>query len=865
MRRESETPCDEQVVAAACGEVPGSAGDVPVASIVRPDILTCALDTPLKRAAQAMQAARCSSIVVLDDNGQAAGIWTERDALQVDFDDPSSFARPVSEVMSHPIYTLPAATPLREAAERMRRMGLRHFLVVNEDGAPWGVLSQSDVVVNQGIEHFLHLRAVSTVVREQTPLAATTPLVVAAEYMREQRIDAVLVAYADGEHGILTERDLVRLIADARGSAPLGELASRPLITIAHTESLYRARTLLMERGIRHVGVTDEQDKLLGLVSFAEILSGIELSYIRELQAALRERDAALHASRRSLLLAEKIIESSLEGVIITDPNAVIIRVNPAFTRLTGYEPHEVIGKTPAVLSSGRHPPEFYAALWQHLHEHGNWQGEIWNRRKNGEIFPEFISITAIHNEHGEITNYAALFNDISKLKESEEQIRHLAYYDPLTNLPNRRLLADRLQMAIAHAHRHGLKVGVLFVDLDRFKQVNDSLGHKAGDELLEQVAQRLTACVREDDTVARIAGDEFVIVLGDIADETEATLTANRISDALRRPVTVAGCEIVVTASIGISIYPLDGTTPDELLVRADTAMYNAKQSGRNRLSSYTADMSAAARERLTLESELRHGLVQGEFELHYQPLVDASGRPREAEALLRWQHPSRGLVAPSDFVPQAEEMELMEPIGEWVIQEAIRQLRAWDAAGAAVAGMAVNVSARQLRNPAFAGWVADTLANAAVEPGRLTLEVAETLLIEAGVTPADLTALREIGVRLALDNFGATYCALNYIKTLPVDRLKIGHALVRNMMDNPQNAILVRALIEFAHSLGQEVVAEGVESPEQLQLLRTYGCDLLQGFLFSRPISADALADWTRSALSPAGGLISSPEGIS
>ncbi|RFA26599.1 hypothetical protein CAI21_16695 [Alkalilimnicola ehrlichii] len=551
--------------------------------------------TPLRQAAQQMQAARCSSILIMDQ-GRPVGIWTERDALTVDFTDPQEFERPVEQVMNHPVRTLAEDTPLRSVAALFQRERLRHFLVLDKQGQPIGVLSQTDVVLNQGIEHFLRLRTVASVVRQKTPrLPSDAPLIEAAEQMRSAATDAVLVSYDDGDHGILTERDLVGQIAAGQLNAPLEQLASRPLLTVAHDETLYRVRSLLIERGMRHVGVTAD-GKLLGLVSFAEILAGIEVTYVRELQSALRERDRALNVSKRSLHLAEKIIESSLEGVMITDPNGIIQSVNPAFTRLTGYTPDEVIGKTPKILSSGRHGPDFYQRMWAELNATGHWQGEIWNRRKNGEIYPELMTVTAIADEGAELTHYAAMFNDISQLKESEERIRSLAYYDPLTGLPNRRLLDDRLQMAIAHAHRHRLQMAVLFVDLDRFKQVNDRLGHRAGDRLLEHIAERLVACVREDDTVARMSGDEFVILLSELETAEEAVQAAERITATLRQPLHIDGEAISPTASVGIALYPEHGNTGDTLIKHADTAMYRAKNGGRDRHSAYSPSANARA-----------------------------------------------------------------------------------------------------------------------------------------------------------------------------------------------------------------------------------------------------------------------------
>lgn len=535
-----------------------------------------------------MNEARVSSILVIE-NDSAAGIWTERDALMVDFRDPASFNRPIRELMSTPVRTVRGDIALQELSLRFREERVRHYLVTDEDGRRRGIVSQTDVVLNQGIEHYLKLRRVDSIIKGGLrTLPDHAGLTDATCLMRETGVDAVVVGYPDGGFGVLTERDVTRLVAGRAVEHPLGELASRPLITVDSKASLYRVRCLLSDHGVRHIGVIDENSVLIGLVSFSDILTGIELVYVHELQHALRERDRALNTSQRNLHLAEKVIESSLEGIIITDENANIISVNPAFTRLTGYEPEEVIGYNPSLLSSGRHDSGFYTEMWEQLRRDGHWQGEVWNRRKDGALFPELLTITAIRDRDGQLTNYAALFSDISAQKESEERIRHLAYFDPLTGLPNRRLLDDRLQVALAHAHRSGGRLAVMFVDLDRFKQINDTLGHEVGDQLLVEVANRLRDGLREDDTVARIGGDEFLIVLSDLDEPYSPAHMAARLIDALRHPIMIGEHDVSVTTSIGISIYPDDSVDAALLIKKADAAMYRAKALGRNGFQRY-------------------------------------------------------------------------------------------------------------------------------------------------------------------------------------------------------------------------------------------------------------------------------------
>ena len=550
-----------------------------VGQVAQRNILRCDPSTPLHEAAERMWTHHCSCIVVFEED-QMVGIWTERDATCLDFTVPEAINWPIRQVMSSPVVTLPSDTPLEDLATRVQKHGVRHFVVVDErDGSPQGVITQTDVVVHQGMEHFLTLRTVDSVVRRDVPrLGEERLLSDAPQLMRRSFSDAVLVDYRDGDTGIVTERDMVRFVASGLKDSPLGEVASRPLFTVPASESLARTRDLLAERGLRHVGATDG-GRIIGIVSFAEILSGIEVDYLRELGRVLRERDVALAQSRRSLHVAEQIIENSLQGVMITDSDGVIQRVNPAFTRLTGYTPEEAVGRTPALLSSGRQGPEFYDELWRSLKERGHWEGELWNRRRSGEIYPQFLSIVAIRDEEGQVLHYAGQFNDISELKRREEKIRHLAYYDPLTGLPNRRLLDDRLAIALANANRHGRKLAIMFVDLNDFKYINDTYGHQAGDAILEQVAARLLGAVRAGDTVARFAGDEFVLLCLDPHTEDELERIMERVHTLMEAPFPLEGRELALTVSMGQSMYPDDGETADDLLRRADAAMYEAKR----------------------------------------------------------------------------------------------------------------------------------------------------------------------------------------------------------------------------------------------------------------------------------------------
>lgn len=820
--------------------------DLPVECVIRPHVLDCAPEIPLFDAARRMGQAQCSSIVVVQ-NGRAVGIWTERDALAIDFADPDVFRVPIAAVMSSPVRTIHYRTSIRDVALRFKEDGIRHYLVVGDNGEYRGVVSQTDVVLNHGMEHYLCLREVkSALQREPLLVPASVPLSRAARQMRETGVDAAVITEEGHAAGILTERDIVRLIADSCRDCPVGDVATKPLVAVRHDDTLYHARNLLIERRIRHVGVLDVNDRLIGLLSFSDILCNMEHAYVRELQSALQERDMALSLSQRHLRLAEKIIETSLEGIMVTDAHGTIQMVNPAFTRLTGYTLAEIAGKKPNMLNSGVHDRQFYEAMWTELRSSGQWYGEIWNRHKDGKLHPELLTITAITNDKGRTTHYAALFSDITELKENEERIRRLAYFDNLTGLPNRRLFNDRLAVALAHAHRSRQNLAVMFLDLDRFKRVNDSLGHEIGDCLLKEVACRIRGCIREDDTVARVAGDEFFILLPEVAGADEAAKTARRIIDAIKRPIAVDGRDLLVTSSLGVSLYPDDGTTAEALIKNADAAMYRAKDLGRNSFQLYTPSINARSFEHLAMEHSLHRALERNEFLLYFQPVIDLnSGRVVAAEALLRWQHPDLGLISPAEFIPIAEETGLILPIGDWVIRTGCEQLRAWQAQGLRPVSVALNMSGQQFRQQNPAAQARRILHETGIDPALLTFELTESVIMkDAETTIAMLQQIHSMGCAIAIDDFGTGYSSLSYLKRFPVSALKVDRTFVHDVPKDKDAAAIVSAVINLAHNLRLTVVAEGVETEEQLHFLREQGCDYVQGYLLGGPVSAEAFA---------------------
>jgi len=558
---------------------------LPISRIMHTGVLLqCELDTTIADAAARMSETSVSSILITD-GGTVVGIWTEHDALAIDFTDPETFRQPVSTVMSSPVLSLPETLDAGEAAVRLRDTGKRHFLVTNSSGKPVGILSQTDLALNQGLEPYLRLREVRAAVpRPPLVVRGDQSLAEVASYMHRHHADAVVVDCDEEGLGILTERDMVRFIARHTSNTLVNELATRPLLTVNEEDPLIHARDLLIDHRIRHLAVVNQLGEVTGLIGYHDMLTGAEQMYLDDLREALEQRDQALAKSRRTLQLAERVIESSFEGIMVTDKDVCIEFVNPAFTQLTGYTAEEVIGRSPDLLSSGRHDSEFYRRMWNSLETHGYWRGEIWNRRKTGELYLELLTITAITDDDGNTTHYAGLFTDITQNRRNEEQIRQLAYYDALTGVPNRRLLEDRLEHAIRHAHRKEMLLAVMFMDLDRFKEVNDTLGHAVGDDLLLQFTTRVKDCLREDDTLARLGGDEFIVLLPEMERLSDVFAVADRLIEANKRPYQINGNQINVGSSIGISLYPEDGTTVQELINGADIAMYRAKRDGRNR-----------------------------------------------------------------------------------------------------------------------------------------------------------------------------------------------------------------------------------------------------------------------------------------
>lgn len=557
---------------------------------------------------------------------------------------------------------------------------------------------------------------------------------------------------------------------------------------------------------------------------------------VNHLTQEIRER----HKAEVQLKLSAAVFANNTEGIVITDADNRIVRVNEAFIRISGYAESDVLGRDPRMFSSGKMSPNFYQTMWRDLLRNNGWRGEIVNKRKNNEIYPEWLILSLVRDEAGKVINHIAIYSDISERKREEERVQYLATHDMLTQLPNRYLLMDRLTQALGFAEHHRVKVGVMFIDLDHFKNINDSLGHEVGDILLQQVAERIRQCLRTHDTLARLGGDEFVIILPEMRSESEAAYLAEKILEGFDKKFNIDTYQLTITPSIGISIYPDDGEDSTTLLRNADMAMYRAKDEGRNTLQFYLPEMTLHVNERLQLEMQLRLAIERHELCLLYQPQIDSvTLQMTGMEALLRWQHPTLGMVSPARFIPIAEESGLIIEIGDWVLHEACMQGRIWQAQGYELVPIAVNVSGVQFKRGQFLDRLKIILHDTRFPVHLLEIEITESVLMDLGDASLQfMSEIKSLGATLALDDFGTGFSSLSRLKAFPLDFLKVDQSFVRDIHTDPDDAAIVRAVIGMAHEMNIKVIAEGVENQAQLDFLQALQCEKCQGYLFSEPI---------------------------
>ncbi|MBF0620472.1 MAG: EAL domain-containing protein [Magnetococcales bacterium] len=572
-----------------------------------------------------------------------------------------------------------------------------------------------------------------------------------------------------------------------------------------------------------------------------------------------------IRQTEENLMLSKMVIENASEAIVITDIKGIITDINPAYEKITGFSRDEAIGQSPSITQSGRHDSEFYSKMWTDLKQNNFWEGEIWDRRKDGEVFPKWLTINAIKNKSGKVGHYVGIFMDISRQKSTEEKLEQLAFYDPLTKLPNRALFRDRLEHEIELANRNKNTVGLFFIDLDRFKYVNDTLGHDSGDRLLIRVAERTQQKLRHSDTVSRLGGDEFTVILPHSGNVDEIGSIAMGIIKALQRPFDIDGHEVFIGASIGISLFPDDGTNFETMTKNADLAMYQAKEAGRGTYRFYTKEMNASNELRLSLEADLRRAIERQEFLVFYQPKISlSSSRVIGMEALIRWIHPKRGMISPADFIPLAEETGMIIPMGEWILKTACQQAKTWHNQGYKPLRVAVNLSSKQFQDPKLLDMIMETLDETGLPTAMLELEITESVVME---DPNDAIAviekLRDIGIHISIDDFGTGYSSLSYLKKFPLHSLKIDQSFVRDLAIDSDDAAIVNSIISMAKALSLGVIAEGVETEEQLGFLKDHQCGEVQGYYFSKPLSsADfenflSVNDFQKAEQTPANGL--------
>ncbi len=598
-------------------------------------------------------------------------------------------------------------------------------------------------------------------------------------------------------------------------------------------------RLLFKSGSIRHLQThtevdLDQQDKIIRVF-------GITKDITDEVNAATKLKQAAT------------VFNSTSEAIFITDENNLIISINPAYTQVTGYSENEVLGNDPRILNSGHHDKAFFKNFWYELKINGRWQGEIWNQHKDGHIFPVWQSITSIKDSSGKIIQFVSIFNDISTRKADEELIRYQANYDGLTGLPNRNLFLDRINIAIKLAQRDKKQLALLMLDLDRFKWINDTLGHKAGDILLQETAKRLINSVRKSDTVARLGGDEFAIILTEISCFSDAETIANKIFLAFKTPLFIEGNEVHISGSIGITIYPDDGDNVDSLQMNADNAMYSAKESGRNRYHYFTPQLQAKAERNLMLINYLQQALKRDEFDVYYQPVIDqVSHQIVSAEALIRWQQPQLGFVSPAEFIPLAENSGLIRIIGDWVVLRVAENMQRWQQLGLKPIHISINKSAHQFSKDSCDEDWSNLFKQHDIDVSRVTVEITESVFMDKGHGyVATLAAMQQQGMKISLDDFGTGYSSLSYLKRFPVDVLKIDRSFIQDITEDSSDAMLVELILSLAEKMNINVIAEGVETEEQLAFLHKINCRLIQGYFFSKPLPLTEFEDFLKKSL--------------
>jgi diguanylate cyclase (GGDEF)-like protein/PAS domain S-box-containing protein len=806
------------------------AGLRPVTSVMRRSTISLPPEASLQEALDLMQSLRYTCIVVIE-NKFPVGIVTERDVVRFYSRDPKQIATPLREIMAHPVLTTAVDTCINKAAELMSAAKIRHLVVVDASGNVAGLISEHDLtltamlcLVDEKLETNTFLRTLINTIPDLVWLKSPDGIFLACNPPFERMIgakEAEIVGKTDYDF-------LSKELADAFQKHDLKAMTGgTPCINEAWLDFAvdgYRGLFETVKTPMR-----DKQGSIIGILGIARDIS------------ALKKAD-------ENQRLAASVFDNCQEAILIADTDNKIVAVNHAFTQITGYSKEDVIGQNPKLLNSGRQSKAFYSLMWQSLQRYGLWRGEIWNRRKSGEIYAELLSIATICDDNGKIQRYVAVFSDISMLKEHEAELNRAANYDALTGVPNRRLLTDRLQQAIARTQHHNRILAICYMDLDGFKHINDQYGHEVGDQLLMEVTQRLQQVLRAEDTLARLGGDEFVLLLNGRAFERDYYPVLDRILSIVATPINYETHELALSASVGVTFYPNNNADGDTLLRHADQAMYIAKQTGKNQYHLYDTEYDQRINSLQAARKRFVEGLEDGELELFYQPKIELRTRRMiGVEALIRWRHPERGLLSPGAFLPILENSDLEILLGEWVTDSALAQLSAWNRDGIELE-VGINISTRHLQSSDFVQRLAHKMARYPELPhNRLQIEILETAALEDFVQSTEaIKSCRKLGVSFALDDFGTGYSSLAYLRKLSVEVLKIDQSFVSGMLTDEGDRAIVEGIIALAKTFGRKTVAEGIDRPELIPVLADIGCTHGQGYGIARPMPVDMLMAW-------------------
>lgn len=816
-----------------------------VAKVMSGNVATVDVDDTLSNAVAIMHRNRYSCVVITRDL-RPVGILTERDVVSLATAVADPVCVTVGSVMQGSLITASADLSLPDAIRKMGKHKIRHLVIADNDKL-LGIVTRHDLVktLQGSYVNFLH-ETIQQQRSELFQLSQQSTLFKLHAAALDASANAIIITdsnsqikWANPAYSRLTGYALEETIGKHPRDLVKSGQQSQAFYKVLW-ETILKGEVWHGEVVNRHKDGTLYHQEMTITPVHAEDHSITHFIAIKQDVSERRQTEERLRE-------AAAVMENTHDGVMITDTTPRILAVNEAYTTITGYQAEEVIGKNPNVISSGRADSAFYAEMWKQILQNGYWQGEVWNRRKNGECYPQLLTISTIYDDEQNPVRYVGVFADITQIKENQAKFEFMAHHDPLTRLPNRSLAESRLAHELEQAQRHSHQLAVLFIDLDRFKAVNDSFGHLIGDELLCAVAERLSHRVREGDTLGRLGGDEFILLANPLNEAQDAAVIARDFIDALSTPFTLSDDhEVFIGGSIGISLFPQDGTTVTELMKNADAAMYLAKKNGRNQFSFYTKELNQGACAQLAMENDLRRALSQNELVLHYQPKVDLhSGKVCGLEALLRWQRCGQEWVAPDVFIPLAEKSGLILSIGNWVIDQACWQIRNWLDQGLSNANISINVSARQFRSGNLDKLVEQAIKKHGIEARHLELELTESMLmLEPEHAVAGMHKLKQLGVKISLDDFGTGYSSFSYLSRFPIDTLKIDQSFVRDVTTEPNAAEIASAIIGLAHRMNLRVIAEGVETDAQLAYLLKKESDEIQGFHFSRPLPPEDIA---------------------